>query len=55
MTKIEQIMHEHIKLAKEYTDFPANGGDTLEEAAAIKERKDEIQARIKELRSERED
>ncbi len=54
MTKIEKIVLEHTRLALKYASFPANGGNTPEEAAAIKTRKDEIQARIKELRAERE-
>lgn len=53
MDRLEEIILEHTRLAKEFIDLPVNGGDTPEDAAAIERRKEEIKDRIEELKSER--
>ncbi|QEK12614.1 hypothetical protein FQB35_09905 [Crassaminicella thermophila] len=51
--RLIEIIREHTKLAEEFANFPANGGDTAEEAILISRRKAEIKKRIEELRVER--
>ncbi len=53
MTKLEEIVLEHTRLAKEFSQLPTNGGDTPEEAALIEKRKVQIKARIEALREDR--
>lgn len=53
MTRLEEIILEHTRLAREFAELPANGGSTLEEADAISKRKAEIKQRVKELTKER--
>lgn len=53
MSRLQEIIVEHTKLAKEFISFPINGGNTEEEALAIAKRKVEIKQRIEALRKER--
>ncbi|MFT9496336.1 hypothetical protein [Anaerosolibacter sp.] len=51
--RLKEMIVLHTRLAKEYVSFPANGGDTEEEAKEISKRKAEIMQQIVNLRAER--
>lgn len=51
--RLKDIAVLHTRLAREYVNFPFNGGDTQEEAIEILKRKEKIKRQIAALREER--
>lgn len=49
--RLNEIIVEHTRLAKEFISFPV--ANTVVEASAIRKKKDEIKQRIEDLRKER--
>lgn len=52
MTKTEELVLKIITLAKEFSDFPLNDGDTVEEAEEISKRKVSIKNEIQKLKGQ---
>lgn len=52
MSKIEEIVLKITKLAKEFSDLPANGGNTPEEAKRISKRKISLKNKIQKLKEQ---